>query len=180
MPLTTAQQVRLRIQDPWRFGEETLLGNGSGSAFKLQQGAPYSTLISATGSVFLPPPTGWTATGCTFDAALGRVAFSGIISANSAIQANYLWAVFGEDDIGFFTAAGGGSVAGAALQAVRALRFNAPKRARWASPDGTQYDDTQAMRALKELEDDLEEEVIRYEEGPAGDYASWAEEQENY
>ena len=180
MTLTTGEQVRLRIQDPWRYGEELRYGDGTASAFKLQQGAPYSTIISATASVLLPAPTGWSATaGVAISTALGRVVFSGIISANTAWQANYLWAVFSDEEIAQFTA-DGGSVPGAALYAVRSLRFNAMKRSRWAAPDGTQYDDTMAMRALKELQDDIEAEVVRYEEGPAGGYASWAEQQENY
>ena len=74
----------------------------------------------------------------------------------------------------------GGTVAGAALQAVRTLRFNAPKRSRWAAPDGTTVDDSKVSQDLKDLEADLQAEVIRYVEGPAGDYASWANEQENW
>jgi hypothetical protein len=177
MSLTTAQQVRLRIQDPWRRGTEERHGDGRASGFQLAQGAPYSTLISATASVLV---TGWSATGCTFDNALGYVTFSGIPSANTAVRFDYQWAVFGDDELGYFTAAGGGTVRGAALEAVRTLRFNAPKRARWAAPDGTQYDDTLAMRALKELQDDIEAETERYDEGPAGDYTSWAVNQEEY
>lgn len=177
MTLTTAQQVRVRIQDPWRRGSEVRYGDGLASSFQLAQGAPHSTLVSATASIVV---TGWSATGCTFDLSLGYVTFSGIPSANTAVRFDYQWAVFGDEEIGYFTAAGGGTVRGAALEAVRTLRFNASKRARWAAPDGTQYDDTAAMRALKELEDDLQTEVVRYSEGPEGGYESWAVEQENW
>lgn len=177
MALTTAQQVRLRIQDPWRFGEEQLVGVGTASAFKLGQGAPYSTIVSATASI--AQQGGWSATGCTFDTGLGRVTFSASPSVNQPLLMTYQWAVFSDDEIGYFTAVGG-TVAGAAREAVRAMRFNASKRSRWAAPDGTQYDDTQAMRALKELQDDLEAEVARFDEGPSGGYESWASEQENY
>jgi hypothetical protein len=172
----TLAQVRLRIQDQWRYGEEIIPGDGTASAFKLSQGAPHSTLISATASVAVA--AGWSATGCTIDNALGRAVFPTAISANSGIHYGYLWAVFSDAEIGEFTAAG--SLAGAALEAVRTLRFNAPKRARWAAPDGTQYDDSRVSRDLKELEDDLQEEVIRYSEGPEGGYESWAAEQGNY
>lgn len=177
MTLTTAQQVRLRIQDPWRYGEEMILGDGTASAFKLTQGAPYSTMVSATASLALP--AGWSATGGTFDTALGRAIFATRPIASQPILVGYQWAVFSDDEIGYFTAVGG-TVAGAALEAVRTMRFNAPKRARWAAPDGTQYDDTQASRALKELQDDLQAEVTRYDEGAAGGYESWAAEQENF
>jgi hypothetical protein len=177
MPLTTAQQVRLRIQDPWRRGSEVQYGDGIASSFQLAQGAPYSTLISATASVV---NTGWSATGCTFDLSLGYVTFSGIPSANTAVRFDYQWAVFGDEEVGTFTAAGGGTVRGAAREAVRTLRFNALKRARWAAPDGTTYDDTAAIQALKALQDDLEEEIERFDEGPAGGYESWAVSQQEY
>ena len=177
MALTTAQQVRLRIQDPWRRGSEVQYGDSTASSFQLAQGAPYSTLISATASIV---NNGWSATGCTVDNALGYVTFSGIPSANTAVRFDYQWAVFSDDAVDQFLT-DGGSVRGAALQAVRTLRFNAPKRARWAAPDGTQYDDTQTMRALKELEDDLKEELVRYgDEGAAGGYESWAASQEEF
>ena len=49
--LTTAQQVRFRIQAPWQRGEEIHYGDGIASGFKLAEGAPHSTLISATASI---------------------------------------------------------------------------------------------------------------------------------
>lgn len=177
MALTTAQQVRLRIQDPWRYGSEEALANGTASAFKLAQGAPYSTVIS--GSALAATQAGWSATGCAFNTALGLATFSSLPAGQTPFMFTYQWAVFSDDEVGQFTA-DGGTVRGAALMAVRTLRFNAPRRARWAAPDGTQVDDTQVMRALKELEDDLQAEIIRYEEGPAGDYTSWAEGQAEY
>jgi hypothetical protein len=179
MPLTTAQMVRGRLNDPWRDGEETLLPSGSASSFKLQQGAPYSTLISATASVFLPLPTGWSATACTFDLARGRVTFSGVISANSALQMNYLWAVFSDDEMAYFTAVGAG-VAGAALEGVKWLMGDAWKRARWGAPDGTTYDDSKALDNLRKLYDTLLDETLGGQAGPEGGYESWAAEQENH
>jgi len=169
MTLTTAQQVRFRIQAPWQRGTEMHYGDGTASGFQLAQGAPYSTLISATASVI---NAGWSATGCTFDTDLGYVLFSGIISAQTAVRFDYQWSVFSEDEIGYFTAVGGG-VPGAALEAVRVLLFDAQKRARWQTPDGTQYDDTKAIDLLLEMEKRLQTEVDRAD-GPAGGFESWS------
>ena len=174
MPLTTAQQVRLRIQDRLRFGEEVRAGDGLAAGFKLAQGAPFSTLISAT--AFVPVAAGWSATGASFDGDLGLVAFSGVISANSAWRATYQWSVFSEDELGYFTAQGG-SVAGAALEAVKALMFDSLKRARWSAPDGTSYDDTAAMNQLQKMYDQLREEL---REAPEGGIESWSEQQAYY
>lgn len=175
-PLTTAQQVRLRIRDPWRYAEELRVGDASAAEFKLAQGAPFSTLSALSAYVFLPAPTGWSATGGTFDTTLGLVQFSGIISANSAWRARYQWAVFSEDEVGHFTAVGG-TIAGAALEAVRALMFDGLKRAKWAAPDGTEYDDTAAMRLLEKMEERLIEEI---RQDPAGGIESWSEQQAYY
>lgn len=170
-PLTTAQQVRLRIQDRSRRAEEVRYGDGFESAFKLNQGAPYSTLISA--SAFIRTPTAWSATGAAFDLDQGLVTFSGVITASTAFKALYQWSVFSDDEIGHFTAVGG-SIGGAALEAVRTLMFDSLKRAKWAAPDGTEYDDTAAMKQLLEMEDRLKEEM---RESPEGGIVSWSEEQ---
>jgi len=169
MALTTAQQVRFRIQAPWQRGEEIRYGDGIVSGFQLAQGAPHSTLISATASI---DNTGWSATGCTIDTTLGYVTFSGIISANTAVRFDYQWSVFSEDEIGYFTAVGG-NVPGAALEAVRVLLFDAAKRAKWEAPDGTQYDDTKAIDLLLEMEKRLVAEVER-ETGPQGGWESFS------
>jgi len=169
MTLTTAQQVRLKINDKWRRKYETLYGDGTASSFQLSEGSPYSTLISATASV---ANTGWSATGGTFDNDAGYVVFSGIVSANSAVRFDYLWAVFSDDDISNFTAVGG-SINGAALQAIDSLLFDASKRARWAAPDGSQYDDTQAARLLLDMRDRISAQVVE-DYGPQGGYESWA------
>lgn len=171
MPLTTVQQVRLRIQDRLRFGEEVRAGDGLAAGFKLAQGAPFSTLLSAT--AFVAVAAGWSATGASFDGDLGLANFSGVISANTAWRATYLWSVFSDDEIGYFTAQGG-SVAGAALEAVKALMFDSLKRARWSAPDGTSYDDTAAMSQLQKMYDQLWKEV---REAPEGGIESWSEQQ---
>lgn len=176
MTLSTADQVRLRIQDQPRYTEEILIGDGTASTFKLAQGSPFSTITAASAFVLLPSPTGWSATGATFNTALGLLTFSGVITANSAMRAAYQWVVFGDDSIGQFTA-DGGSVAGAALAAVRALQFDSLKRARWSTPDGSSYDDTKAQDTLLKMYDLLWAEV---RESPEGGIESWGEEQGNY
>lgn len=170
-PLTTAQQVRLRIQDRVRAGEDLRVGDGFEATFKLTQGAPFSTMYSA--SAFIRLATSWSATGATIDLALGLASFSGVISANSAWKTTYLWSVFSDDEIGHFTAVGG-TIAGAALEAVRALMFDSLKRAKWAAPDGTEYDDTKAMDMLAKMEERMLEEIAQ---APSGGIESWSEQQ---
>lgn len=169
MPLTTAQQVRLKIRDAWRRKQEIQYGDGLVSSFQLTEGAPYSNIISATASI---ASLGWSATGCAFDNALGYVTFSGLVSANSAVRFDYLWAVFSDDEIGTFTAVRG-TVNGAAIEAIDSLLFDASRRARWAAPDGTQYDDTSTSRLLIEMRDKLDEQE-KQDIGPQGGYESWA------
>lgn len=176
MPLTTAQMVRGRLNDPWRRGSEVVYGDGTGSAFQLREGSHAgTTLISGTASII--GMAGWSATGCTFDTVLGYVTFSGRISAGSAVRFDYQYAVFSEDDIGYFT--GLGSVAAAAKEGVMWLMGDAWKRARWAAPDGTTYDDSRAQDNLTKLYDRLLSET-QEEGGPAGGLESWSVEQGNY
>lgn len=175
MALTTAQQVRLRIQAPWQRGEEILYGDGIASGFKLAQGQPHSTIVSATASV---NNAGWSATGCTIDTTYGYATFSGVVSANTAVRFDYLWSVFSDDEIGYFTAVGG-TIPGAALEAVRTLMFDGLKRANWQAPDGTKYDDSRVIDLLKAMEERLQAEVERAD-GPAGGWESWSVNQGNY
>jgi hypothetical protein len=105
MALTTAQQVRLRIADPWRYAQEVRAGDGTASAFKLAQGAPHSTISAA--SALVATTAGWSASGATFETALGLATFSGVISAQSAWMAAYQWAVFSDEEVGNFITAGG-------------------------------------------------------------------------
>ncbi len=175
MPLATADQVRLRISDRWRWAEEVKAGDGSGSGFKLAQGAPFSNLSAASAFILLPTPSGWSATGATIDTGLGLVTFSAVITAQTAWRAQYQWAVFSDEEIGHFTAVGG-SVAGAALEAVRTLMFDGLRRARWAAPDGTEYDDTKALDHLQKMHAILLEET-KLDEGAVGGIESWSENQ---
>src|SRR3972149_6297677 len=114
MALTTAQQVRLRISDRWRWAEE--YRGGDGTALKVE--------------------------------------------------------------IGQFTAVGG-TIPGAALEAVRTLMFDSLRRAKWAAPDGTEYDDTAALAQLRAMHDLLLEETTR-DDGGQGGIESWAEQQQNW
>ena len=173
-------QVRQRISDRVRFDSESFLGDGSALSFKLKQGAPFSTITAASAQAFITTPAvGYSATGATFDPDQGRVTFVNSISANSAVQIQYSWSVFSDDELNFIYYSGvdGGSVAGAALQCVKTLMFDGLRRSRWMAPDGTQYDDTAALRMLDSLYEKIHEEL---REDPAGGIESWGEQQANY
>lgn len=172
MALTTAQQVRLRIQDIPALANDTHYGDGTATLFVL----PHANVTS--GSAYVPiGGTAWTATGAAFNAS-GYVQFSGIIPANSAFRLSYVYSTFSDDEINHFTAVGG-SVNGAALEAVQALMFDSLKRARWMAPDGSQHDDTQAqgqlMRMYEAFKSDAKDDAIG-----GGAVESWALNQEAY
>ena len=170
MTLTTAEQVRGRIQDiPTRFDEE-FVGDGKRAVYPITLGAGYATNV-VSGTAYVLNGGVWASTGATVDAS-GFVQFSGVISAHTAYRVVGVQTVFSDAEIGHFTAVGG-SVNGAALEAVRWLRFDALKRAKWAAPDGSTYDDTAAIAALKQLEDDLKAELVETESDPGG-FESWA------
>ena len=172
MPLATADAVRLRIQDQARPAYEVRYGDGITTRFEL----PHRNITSATGYV-QPGGTAWSGTASvTFDVS-GFVEFTTIIPNNSAVNFRYVYSVFSDAEISHFTAVGG-NVAGAALEAVRALRFDGLRRAKWAASDGTQYDDTAALQALDRLESALRLEA--QEASSAGDLTSWGERQEEY
>lgn len=178
MPLTTAQIVRNRIADPYRFGDEIVIGDGTASAFQLRQGAPHSTLISATPSAFVQAGGVWSNTGATFDNDLGLATFSGVISAQSAVKVTYLWSVFNDDMIGYFTGFGG--IPEAALAGVNHLLVDYAKRGSWAAPDGSTYNDTQALNSLMAIRSALVAEIRGDESGPAGYANAWSETQGDY
>lgn len=161
-------QVRLRIQDRWRYASEQFTGNGLASSFQLAQGAPYSTLTGA--SAFVRGATGYTPTAATFDLVAGVVSFGEVISANGVCRAAYQWAVFADDEVTQFIS-DGGNLAGASLEAVRALQFDAAKRARWAAPAGSQVDDTKACALLNQMYRIFSNELSETSEGGI---TSWA------
>jgi hypothetical protein len=169
MTLTTAEQVRGRIQDLPQIVDLTQYGDGQSSAFWVG-GGTLRNLTSA--SAFVPDASGrWSATGASVDPS-GFVTFATVLPAHSAYRVRGVYSVFSEAEIGHFTAVGG-SVAGAALEAVRWLRFDALRRARWAAPDGSEYDDTAAITALERLQADLQQECAPDDSAGLG-FESWA------
>ena len=171
MALTSAQELRLRLQDLPVVADNAYTFDGTGSAFAL----PHRNLTSAT--AYVPVAAGWSATGAAFSPS-GYVTFSGVGSANSAFKARYVHSVFSDDEVDHRLTTKN-SVNGAALEFVTDLMFDGLKRARWSSPDGTSYDDTAAMGLLKELYKTLKEEVAETEIGQ-GDMPSWSLNQELY
>lgn len=174
MPLSSLDALRLRVSDRYRYAEEIRQGDGTASAFKLAQGAPFSNVISA--SAYVATTAGWTTTGASFDTGLGLLTLSGVVSALSAFRVQYVWSVFSDDEMNYFLGVGPG-VAGAALEAVKSLMFDGLRRARWSAPDGTSYDDTAAMNHLRGMYAQLHDEA---REAPDGGIESWSEQQEYY
>lgn len=177
MGLTTAQIVRSRINDMPRWENEFQVGDGSASVFKLKQGSPHSTISASTFTAWVPG-AGWTATGGTLEPTAGLFSFSGVISANSAVQFSYYWTVFSEDEMAYFTGLGG--VPEACLGAVNHLLVNYAKRASWAAPDGSTHNDTQALASLMQIRSALVAEIRGGELGPQGGVNSWSETQQDY
>jgi hypothetical protein len=169
MPLTSAHLVRQRIQDEPQYANATYRGDGTANEFAL----PHRNLSS--GSAFVPlGGTAWSATAATFNPS-GTVTFSNVISANSAFNVRYVHSVFSDAVIDSYLSAQG-SIDGAALQCAYDLQFDAIKRAKWASPDGSQYDDTQARETIREIIATLQEKA-RQEAIGGGQIQSWAETQ---
>lgn len=175
MALTSAQILRLRIQDQPTLADTTLAGDGTATAFLL----PSNHRNVTSGSAFVPGPggTGWSGTGAAFDPS-GQVAFADVISANSAYRLTYVRSTFADAEIDQFLA-DGGSIRGGAIEAVQTLMFDGLKRARWSSPDGTSYDDTAAMKLLNDLYAALKTEQAD-EAVSFGGVASWSVNQADY
>lgn len=166
MTLTTAQQIRLRIQDQPLLYNATLYGDGTANTYYF----PQRNITGATAYVPLGN-TAWSATGAAWNAS-GYVQFSGTISANSAFRVTFQYSTFSDDEVDHFVTVGG-DVLGASIEAVQTLMFDSLKRASWESPDGTEYDDTAAMRQLNDLYDRLKEEQEEHADYSAG-FQSWA------
>jgi hypothetical protein len=149
--LTTAQQVRLRIQDQPKLARDTYTADGAATGFSL----PHRNITSA--SAYVMNAGAWSATGAMFSVS-GEVAFADAISAQSAFQVAYTYSVFSDEEIADFVTAGGG-IPGARLEAVQALMFDGLKRSRWMAADGTQFDDTQAMSLLNRMYDQFSKEA---------------------
>jgi hypothetical protein len=168
MTLSTAQAVRLRIQDIPAIFDKQLSFDGTATQYAIG----YLNTTSASAYVTASGGAAWTATGATFDTS-GWVAFSAVQAAGVPFRVRGVYSVFSDEEIGQFTAVGG-SVAGAALEACRTLMFDALKRASWAAPDGTRYDDTQAQGHLMKMHDALKAELEQDQIGDGG-YVSWSE-----
>jgi len=167
MVLTTAQQVRLKIQDQARIERKTYTADGITTGYGLQH------VNTTTASAFVNLTGTWSATGATFQS--GQVVFATPISANSAFLVSYTYSVFSDDEIDHLITAGG-SVNGAALEAVTTLMFDSLKRAKWVAPDGTQFDDTMAMNQLNAMYDRLSNEGAQAAI-QGGQITSWGENQ---
>lgn len=178
MPLTDEQIVRSRINDPFRYDTEVVMGDGLSSAFKLKQGSPFSTISGGSFTASVTAAAGWSATGSTIDTAFGRLVFPTAIAPNNAIQCDYQWSVFSTDEMTYFLTLGG--IPQACLGAVNHLLTNYAKRGRWAAPDGSTYDDTMAFNSLMALRSALLDEIRGAELGPLGDSVSWAETQQDF
>lgn len=170
MALSSAEQVRLKVQDaPLRYEAQ---GVGDGTATN-------SALLHrnvTSGTAYVIGPLGWSATGATFNAT-GLVTFAAPLSAGSAFRVVYVYSFFSDDEIDQFLEAG--SINGAALEAVESLMFDSLKRASWSSPDGSSYNDTAAMRQLMDIYDRLQ--ANESEDGTmAGGTTSWSLAQADY
>lgn len=166
MPLTSAQQVRSKIQDVPTVQDFVRYGDGTAVVYIM----PHVNLTTASAYVPLNA-TAWSATGATFDNS-GQLTFANVISANSAFRVHYVQTVFSDDEVDNFLTEGGG-VLGAALAACEALMFDAVKRARWMASDGTSYDDTSSQSHLRDMYEKLQEQVA-LEATTAGSFGSWA------
>jgi hypothetical protein len=139
MSLTTAQQVRTKIQDYPALVDRTYAFDGTATTYLM----PDRNLTTASAYVPLGG-TAWSATGITFDPTGGALFFANVGSANSAFRATYTRSTFSDDEIDTFITAGGGII-GAACQAMESLMFDSLKRSRWAAPNGQSYDDTRVL-----------------------------------
>lgn len=167
MTLTSAQQVRLKIQDIPRVAMDTYAGDGTASAFTL----PHVNIT--TGLAYVTVSGAWSATGATFVS--GVVAFADPVPAASGFMTHYTHSVFSDDEVSHFLGAGG-SVNGAAIEAVQTLMFDGLKRQKWVATDGTEVDDTGALRMLTELYKALKQEQ-QDNAILGGGFNSWAENQ---
>lgn len=166
MSLTTAQRTRLKIADAPRIVDITRYGDGTANTFATEH------VNLTSGSAFVPAgATAWSATAVTFNAS-GFYAFSGVISANSAYRVTYVHSVFSDAEIDQFLE-DGGSVIGAAVEAVGSLMFDSLRCSRWMASDGSSYDNTSSQAHARAMYDKLVEELER-EGSTAGGFQSWA------
>lgn len=172
MTMTSAQRVRLKISDPPKIGAGAGNGDGTAVSFTLSN----NNVVSGTAYV-IGAGGGWSATGATFDPT-GVVTFATRISAGSAFRVSYVYSTFSEDEIAQFLS-DGGSVVGAAKEAIVTLMFDGLRRAVWVGVDGSSFDDTKAQTHLRAIYQTLSDELADEATG-SGYAASWSLEQGNY
>ena len=168
--ISDIDQVRLTIFDQPKATAAALLGVGSGlTVYDL----PHRNMTS--GTAYVVAAGAYTATGATLNPS-GWVQFSGQVSAGTPMLIRYVYSTFSDTEIQQFLDTGG-SVVGAALEAVRSLMFDGLRRARWTSPDGSSYDDTAAMNLLSQLYDRLLEAQTVEDLTDVGGFQAWSENQ---
>ena len=117
--LTSAQQVRLGIQDQPMVARDVYSADGVSTGYQIPH------LNVTTASAYVQVGGEWSATGAVF--ASGEVAFADRVSANSAYQLHYTYSVFSDDEIDHMLSAGG-NINGARLEAVQTLMFVSQSR----------------------------------------------------
>lgn len=170
MPLTSAQLVRQRVMDVPRLYDSAHVGDGLNTRFTLPENF-------SSGSAYVQAGNAWTPTGATFNSS-GAVDFANVISANSAFRVVGVYTFFSDAVIDEYLS-GEGSVPAAALAICHSLLFDASKRARWMSPDGSQYDDVGSITALGVIASSLRTELQQEAIGVGG-FQGWAENQGGY
>lgn len=175
MTLTSGERVRLKIQDlPTRMDRQ-VLGDGTAVTFPL----PNRNLTS--GTAYVPSPAGWATTAATFNTS-GLVTLTDRVSAGSALRFVYVCSTFSDAEVDQFIE-DGQTVRGAAKEALESLMFDGLRRASWAAPDGSEYDDTAALKHLIDLYDRLNAEIKDDDQQAAtagGSADSWSLTQGNY
>lgn len=175
----TAELLRRHIADRPRLAIETYYGDGTASVFSIS-GTPIVTGCTAQGafqpSAFVPVGNSWSATAASFDYNLGTVAFSGVISANSAFQVRYTYATFSDAEIDQVVSSYG-MLQDMQLDLIDTLMADSYRRARWASQRGAYYDDSLTMTNLMMMRSALFASKT-VEQGPLGTIISWGAQQE--
>lgn len=149
MALTSAERVRLAIQDLPRIADDIYSGDGLGKTYPL----PHFNITS--GSAFLVNPNGrsWSGVpGATFTSGYVQFPGAGGIADGTPFRVRYTHTTFSDDEIGDFMERGN-DVIGAQVLAIETLLFDSVKRVSWRSSDGAAYDDTAAQTLLATMHD---------------------------
>lgn len=171
MALTTAQQVRLKIADTPKRVIEVRYGDGMETTFVMRD----KNLVTA--SAYVSASIGWSATAATLNPT-GAFTFAAPISANTGIKFDYFCTVFSDDEVDNFITVGG-TVIGAAIEALGTLMFDAMRCSRWFASDGSSNDNTSSQSHARQMYDLLIQEQAN-EGTTAGGYGSWALNQDGW